>query len=296
MSEYPHLHPQLIKLLQKSADERVRYVKSDRWIGYTRANDILKKMDDLVTHPRVDRMPNMLLIGRSNNGKSHILERFKKKHAPSENYGGEKIIAPVLGIQSPPGPSDAALYSEILTALYERVPSSSGDARRNRVIEVLREIELKVLVIDELHNLLAGSSTKQQTMFNAIKYLGNTLKISIIGAGTVDLLRAVGTDEQIQNRFKPEALPLWKNDKEFERLVKSIESVMPLPMPSHLTTARMLNKIHAVSEGTIGEISALLHEATIFAINHDEDKITYEALNECGYVSPSDRKVTSEQL
>ena len=149
---------------------------------------------------------------------------------------------------------------------------------------------------DELHNMLAGSSAKQQTLFNAIKYLSNTLKISIIGAGTSDLLRAVSTDEQIQNRFKPELLPLWKNDAEFERLLVSLELIMPLKNPSNLTTQRMCNKIHAMTEGTIGEISELIRSATIFALNNGEERITYDMFNLCGYVSPSDRKPKGGQV
>lgn len=153
-----------------------------------------------------------------------------------------------------------------------------------------------LLVIDELHNMLAGSSTKQQIMFNAIKYLSNTLKISIIGAGTADLLRAVSIDEQIQNRFKPETLSLWKNDEEFERLLMSLEYVMPLKMPSNLVSTRMINKIHAMSEGTIGEVSALIRDATIHAIRQGQEKISYETLNECGYISPSDRTAKTDQM
>lgn len=296
MSNSPHLNPRVVQLLDKPLSEKILYVQADRWIGYTRAHEILKKMDDLVVHPRVDRMPSMLVIGRSNNGKSSILEKFKKNHPPSPNYGGEKIKATVLGIQSPPGPNEAAFYSEILTALYERVPTSSGNAKRDRVVEVLREIELKVLLIDELHNMLAGSSAKQQTLFNAIKYLSNTLKISIIGAGTSDLLRAVSIDEQIQNRFKPELLSLWKNGEEFERLLVSLESVMPLKNPSNLTDQRMCNKIHAMTEGTIGEISELVRAATIYALNAGKEQITYDVLNHCGYVSPSDRKPRGDQV
>lgn len=290
MSNTQHIHPQIIQLLDAPLEQKLLYVKADRWIGYPRAQDILKKMDDLVSHPRVERMPSMLLIGRSNNGKSHILEKFKRKYPPSPNYGGEKIKALVLGIQSPPTPSEGALYSEILKALYEKVPTSSDDAKRDRVGEVLTDIELKVLVIDELHNLLAGSSKKQQALFNAIKYLINTLKLSVIGAGTVDLLRAVSIDEQIHNRFKPQLLPLWKNDDQFQRLLASLESLMPLKNPSKLTDTRMRNKIHAMTEGTIGEISDLIRSATIYALESGAEQITYDMLNLCGYDSPSDRK------
>jgi hypothetical protein len=291
MSNYEHILPELWPLLDKPIEKKIFYIKSDRWIGYSKANEILKKMDDLLVHPRVDRMPSMTVIGATNNGKTRILNRFLKKHPPSQNYGGEKIIAPVVGIEAPPGPSDGGLYSEILKKLYEKIPSQqSPDVLRDRACDVLQKVETKVLVIDELHNILAGSSKKQQLMLNAIKYLSNTLNISIVGGGTDNLTRALLVDSQLSNRFTPQKLPLWREGEEFESLLESYEYILPLKKASNLTTTRLANKILAMSEGTIGEISMLINAAAIFAIESGEERITTEALNKCGYVSPSDRK------
>lgn len=294
MSSYEHLLPDLWPLLDKPIEKKIFYINSDRWFGYGKANDILKKMDDLLVHPRVDRMPSMMLIGATNNGKTRILNRFLKNHPPSQNYGGEKIIAPVVGIEAPPGPSDTAFYGEILKKLYEKIPSQqSPDTLRDRACEVLQKIETKVLVVDELHNILAGASKKQQLMLNAIKYLSNTLKISIIGGGTEDLFRAMLVDGQLSNRFKPERLPSWREGEEFEALLESYEYILPLRKPSGLISPRLANKILAMSEGTIGEISSLINAAAILAIESGEERITSEILNQCGYVSPSDRKRVS---
>jgi type II secretory pathway predicted ATPase ExeA len=244
-----------------------------------------------LVHPRVDRMPSMMVIGDTNNGKTRILNRFLKNHPPSQNYGGEKIIAHVVGIEAPPGPSDSGLCGEILKKLYEKIPAQqSADVQRDRVCEVLQKIEAKVLVIDELHNILAGSSKKQQLMLNAIKYLSNTLNISIIGGGTEDLIRAMLVDKQLTNRFTPQKLPLWCEGTEFESLLESYEYILPLRKPSNLISTRLANKILAMSEGTIGEISSLLNAAAIYAIESGDERITAEVLNKCGYVSPSDRK------
>lgn len=291
MSSYEHLLPELWPILEKPNDKKISYIKSDRWIGYSKANEILKKMDDLLVHPRVDRMPSMTVIGATNNGKTRILNRFLKNHPPSQNYGGEKIIAPVIGIEAPPGPSDTGLYGEILRKLYEKVPSQqSADGMRDRVCELLQKIENKVLVIDELHNILAGASKKQQLMLNAIKYLSNTLKISIIGGGTEDLVRALLVDDQLSNRFTPQRLPTWREGEELEALLESYEYILPLRKASDLASPRLANKILAMSEGTIGEISTLINAAAILAIESGEERITADILNKCQYVSPSDRK------
>jgi superfamily II DNA or RNA helicase len=36
-----------------------------------------------------------------------------------------------------------------------------------------------MLIVDEIHHLLAGSATRQRQFLNVLKYLGNELKIPI---------------------------------------------------------------------------------------------------------------------
>lgn len=291
---YQHLHESVVDIADQDVGERLAFIQRARWIGYPRAQGILKKMESLLRHPTQARMPSMLIIARSNNGKTMLVERFCKKHPPNENLGGEHILVPVLYVEAPPTPSEAGLYSEILERLYEKVPSGSVDAKRNRVVEVLRNVENKVLVIDEMHNLLAGASVRQQGFLNVIKYISNTLRISIVGCGTEDLLRAVSIDNQIVNRFPPEILPLWQPDNEFRQLMKSFESILPLRERSGLEDKRMMNKILAMSEGTIGEVSTLINKASAFVLEEGRESITIESLEACGYVPPSDRsKVTA---
>lgn len=289
MTTYSHLHPSAAEHVALDMEERLQWIKIPRWIGYPRAQDVMKKLEDLVRHPREARMPNMLLIGSSNNGKTRLIKNFVQRYPANENIHGEHIVAPVLYLQAPPAPSEAGFYSEILSTLFEKVPVSSTEAKRVRVIQVLRGIQLKVLVIDELHNILAGASVKQQQFLNMIKYLGNELQISIVGCGTGDLLRAVSIDPQIQNRFIPELLPKWQMNKEFRQLLMSFEMVLPLRCPSTLHEPVLASKILAMCEGTIGELSSLLNMAATYAIRRGGEQITVDVLNVCGYVSPSDR-------
>jgi hypothetical protein len=289
MSETAHLHELTKDYLHRSDEERIALIEQGCWIGYPRAQAILKKLEDLVRHPRVVRMPNLFIVGDSNNGKTDLVQHFLNQHPAQENPHGEHITAPVMYVQAPPSPSEAGLYAEILTNLFERIPAASPEARRARTISVLEGVQLKVLVIDELHNLLAGSKTKQLQLWNALKYLGNELRISIVGCGTGDLARAAAIDPQIQNRFTPVLLPKWGIDKEFRQLLMSFERTLPLRNPSNLHEITLANKIHAMSEGTIGETWALLKRAAIYAVQHGDEQITAGVLNKSGYISPSDR-------
>jgi len=152
MTTYAHLHPNTIGCIELDAQSRLRWLDQPRWIGYPRALDTLNKLDRLLNFPRQTRMPNMLLIGSSNNGKSNLINYFYEHNRPQENPEGESIICPVLRIESPSTPSEASIYSEILVHLYESVPRSSLDIKRLLAIRVMRKVQLKILIIDDLHN------------------------------------------------------------------------------------------------------------------------------------------------
>ena len=63
-ADLSHLHQaaQVVALLP--AAERLRHVRADRWIGYSRATEALARLESLFAWPARQRMPNLLLIGR----------------------------------------------------------------------------------------------------------------------------------------------------------------------------------------------------------------------------------------
>ena len=71
----------------------------------------------------------------------------------------------------------------------------------------MRATDTRLLVIDELHNLLSGTSMQQRRLLNLLRWLGNELQIPLVGVGTAEALRAIRSDDQLVNRFEPFALP-----------------------------------------------------------------------------------------
>jgi hypothetical protein len=207
------------------------------------------------------------------------------------------VVVPVLSIQAPPGPDERGLYNAILNRLFERNKSAeSTDQKRDRVIGILKRIDLGMIVIDEIHHLLAGPMLKQRNFLNVLKYLGNELRVPIVGVGTIDAARAVQIDPQLANRFIPEVLPTWELNADFARLLASFESLLPLKKPSNLAEKNMASRILATTGGTIGEISMLLNEAAIHAIRTKSEIIDETCLAGCSYSSPSERKKKASRL
>src|ERR1700738_5354022 len=105
---YAHLLP-AVQILADAPDEvRIRRLRTDRWIGYARAEAVLAALEDLLTFPKRLRMPNLLLVGPTNNGKTMIVEKFRRAHAsvPAGETDAGAAIVPVLKIQMPAGPDE----------------------------------------------------------------------------------------------------------------------------------------------------------------------------------------------
>jgi hypothetical protein len=90
-------------------------VRADRWIGYTRATEALERLETLFAWPARQRMPNLLLIGLTNNGKSMIVEKFRRSHPVVSHQDREEI--PVLVVQMPSEPSVGRFYTALLAAI-----------------------------------------------------------------------------------------------------------------------------------------------------------------------------------
>lgn len=78
--------------------ERVERFRADRWIGYPRAVEALTRLETLYEWHTKHRMPNLLVVGPTNNGESMIIEEFRR-HPPCSGIDAEQI--PVLAVLRP---------------------------------------------------------------------------------------------------------------------------------------------------------------------------------------------------
>ena len=277
--------------LDLESRDRIERIRSERWIGYGRAQMILKKLGDLLAYPKSHRMPNLVLVGETNNGKTMIVNEFKAQHPPTDNRTKDAVTIPILVVQAPSVPTEARFYGEILRALYAPMrQSSNAEQRLLQVLSSFKEVGVQVLVIDEIHHIIAGSLQRQRAFLNTIKYLGNELQIPIVGVGTNEALNALQSDPQLANRFEPVSLPRWKLDEEYLRLLASFEKMLPLKIASSLVAGPLASKVLAMSEGTIGEIAEVLRRAAILAVETKHERIDAKMLDAIDYTTPSQRK------
>lgn len=294
MDDYPvpdlgHLQPSAQVLARLPGAERIQRIRADRWIGYPRAVDALARLETFYEWPAKQRMPNLLLIGPTNNGKSMIIEKFRRRH-PAES-GSDRETIPVLIVQMPSEPSVSRFYTALLAATGAPLqPRQRLADLEVLALSVLRRVGVRMLVIDELHNVLAGRDSTRREFLNLLRFLGNELRIPLVGVGTREAYLAIRSDDQLENRFEPVVLPLWQEGDASLSLLASFGSSFPLRNPSTIATADMARYLLARSEGTIGELTLLLTEAAVVAVDSGEEAINHRTLSLAAYQGPTERR------
>lgn len=201
-----------------------------------------------------------------------------------------------MTMQMPSEPSVARFYALLLTTLG--VPLAGRRKLldlEGMALRVLRAVGMRVLVIDELHNMLAGNSRVRREFLNLLRFLGNALRVPIVGVGTREAYLAIRSDDQLENRFEPLTLPRWQEGPELMALLASYAASLPLRRRSTLDQPALAAYILARTEGTIGEITRLLTRAAVAAIESGEEALNRQTLLLADYASPSERRRTFER-
>lgn len=285
-----HLLPDYRHQLTLSPEERIEKINSRIWIPYPTAISIINRLKGYVTHPKVTRMPNFFLVGDTNNGKSEILDELDSYYEPVVS-ADEGVKLDVLKIETPPGGRQSDLYSEILMKLNSAHSLSAIVPKKlYQVRQVLSSLQVKMLIIDELHSAISGSFNNQRGFMISLKFLANQLKLVLVVAGTREAQRVISTDDQLSNRFEPIELPRWKLNKEFLQLLLSFEQRIALEKQSNLVQKEIAMKIFDLSEGLLGEVSKVIKAAASLAIVNKTEQITPEIIDAISFTPPSLRR------
>ena len=292
-TDYAHLHSAIRPFAEEDNESRIRRIRTDRWITYSRAEATLAAMEDLLSFPKRTRMPNLLLVGPTNNGKTMVVEKFRRAHpaiAPGATADGTRRV-PVLKVQMPAGPDEPRFFGAILDELvFPHMLSDRVAKRQEAAVRMLRETRVQTLIIDELQNLLSGSRLHQRRLLNLLRWLGNELQIPLIAVGTAEALHAIQSDDQLANRFEPVRLPPWCNGEEYRQLLSTLEALLPLRRPSHLAGPALAEKILSAAEGILGEVVSIVTRASVRAVTSGAEAITAKLVDETGFISPSQRR------
>ena len=195
MSNLPHLTDEASEAALLPNAERILPVRAGRWIHYSRAESALLRMNALLEYPGHDRMPCLLFYGATGMGKTKIIRKFLRDHLIVFDNKLGVSTARVVMMRVPPDADEKAFYEELLSTLQAPSRYSANTAHLRRIArDLLRFVGARMLIIDEVHALLAGSYRQQRILLNTLRFLATDLRIPSVCAGTADakLEHAIG--------------------------------------------------------------------------------------------------------
>lgn len=268
--------------LEKSDAERIKYCKTDHWIGYKSALTLLELLEDKFNEPEQIRNEGLLIYSDYNNGKTAILKKFYNLHKTSLdtlNENDEHVYEiPIIYFMAPTTPDESKLYSLILNELCVPHKHTEKVMEKARLAEhYLRKLNTKMILIDEIHSALTGNLNKQRTFINDLKQLSNKLSLSIILAGTREAHSALSISGETASRFPSIELPRWSNDKRFRSFIATYETCLPLKEACNMVhNQQIIDALYNNSNGLIGRAVILIKKAAMQAIKSGREKIILE--------------------
>jgi Bacterial TniB protein len=267
-------------------ERRLELAKQLRWISYPRAEQALSRLETMLTHPRLYRMPNFSLIGEANNGKSMILERFRGLHTPADDDTVWKLARPVVIAQTTQALSVGRLYNRILEEFNAEGPTlEPTEDKYRRLKAFLAILETRILAFDNFQNLLAAGPTKLRILLNAINVLGAETRCSIVIVGTPEVLNAIEAIPGMNSHFPAYLVARWALGTDFTRLLLSYERILPLATRPRLSGPRTAAAVLEAARGRIGEVSTILRLTAQQAIESGTEEITLDQFSAANLAS-----------
>jgi len=284
LQQHDYLLSEVRALLAKSVQERIGFIDKGTYVPYPRAQQILDRLERLFSRPSGVRPLGSLISAPSGNGKSTIFRVFVKTHPTKVTP--EAHVIPVLEVEAPPIPGEKRFLGAMLRAFGADV-LDRGDVehRMNRVTKYIEGCGVKLILVDEVHNLLSGSGRQLEETCNLMKYISNQFSLPTVLAGTERAENVVRSDPQLVSRFPIVTLPPWKDGGSYRTFLRLMESTLPLANPSNVASDEIASYLLQESGGILGDIVLGLKEAAVNAILDGTERITINHLKRSTFSS-----------
>ena len=184
----------------------------------------------------------------------------------------------MLAMEMTGKPGERRFYAELLTLLgAPQSPRADIAQMEQAALRLHGGVGVQVLVIDEVHNILAGSHREQRVVLNTLRFLSNSLQISLVCFGVNGAREAISGDVQLARRFENSRLTVGRRTN----------SSKPSSPPSCATrlcalhsvlTPKSLRRISQVTEGITANIFHMINSLAADAAQSGQERITDEVV------------------
>jgi len=136
----------------------------------------------------------------------------------------------------------------------------------------------RLLIIDEIHRLLACTSRDQRAALNTLKRLSNEFRVSIVAPRTNEALHVMRTNPQIASRFDHVVLSPWTASEEFRSFVAEFGEQLGVNVAAIANDVVAIEYLLDVSGGVTGRIVEMIRLAGRNAFVRNRRKLALEEL------------------
>lgn len=285
---YPHLNPLALAAMTMPVAERSNWTCRDRFIVHEQVLAIFKVTDMLVRSRGRVRPRGLVVSGVSGSGKTMIANAVLRDYPEQGNTDTTEAAKPVIRITMTNAREASKIFSRTLRALgCPHIASYTADEREELVIALLQNAGVRMLIIDEIQDVLKRSVRQMENTFEGIKYLMNEAGISIFALGTEHAEQAMMREEHLVTRFRSIKLPLWQVGPLLSNFLDELESSLPLPERSRLSVPAIQRLLVKTSKGRLDLIVERVVFAAALAIEEGVNRIDETFLERAEFEIPA---------
>lgn len=206
----------------------------------------------------------ILLVGESGAGKTLIARYIQSCHPVRRD--GERLIRPILYVETPPTPSLKSFGESLLIALGDPFAHrGSSNEKLVRALELIKLQRVELMIFDEFQHFLDNNRASSiSAVADWFKSLIDDTHVPCLLMGLPRCEAILKVNEQLRRRFSSRIeLPQFSIDSEndemeFRTVLNEIDFALPTEHRSnfaHIDTAR---RLYFASNGLIGYIKKLV--------------------------------------
>lgn len=276
---YEYLNDAAKAIVGKSDDVRIDYILNAQFIRYQRIGKLLDEISFLLRRPPRTRPWGIAVEALPGQGKSMFAEAVRNEYPDEPATAQQPTTRPVVILNMSGAREARAIHTRIFEAIDAPIPDYMRIADQERLaIQLLVAANTKLLILDELQDVLRATRRQRELALQAIKYIMNIIPMPILALGSKPVMLAFREDSHMAARFRLTEFPKWKPNRDLAGLLKGFESRLPLRNPSHLYDPKMMRLIVKLTEGIMGPLADTVMYAATFAVLDGSEQITGELL------------------
>jgi len=270
-----------------SLQERIAYLE-DIYVKHPAVQAILSYIERELEYRRADgKTTGLLIIAPSGAGKSALIKHLTRSYPKVETE--ESRTCPVVAFTVPTVPSPKTMGAALLRAMADILwDVGTAGKKFDRINKLLTPAKTRLILIDNFQDI--PTRRKSRGILNVATWVRDLCDINfggiVIALGTAESSKVRDANEQVQRRLKAKlSLPVFAGNsddelKNFARLLKSIEKLLPLAENSAIYSVGMTKRMHCATMGNFDYLMTLLKNAICIAEKHGQETLTMQTLHD----------------